>query len=153
MDVGAPRRRARDSRSSHTLKRAHPTTKHGKIRRRTKPQDHEDQLPLPPQIQNHPCLLQKPTPPPSPIPGHVALLDRLREAVFRLIMLSALSKATQESNPSSGASDHHHRSCYDSVHDPRHSEAVAECIEFIKKSATVDEIRDSSEVVLPVTVM
>ncbi|GFY87891.1 hypothetical protein Acr_05g0015300 [Actinidia rufa] len=82
----------------------------------------------------------------------MSLLDRLREAVFRLIMLSALSKATQESNPSSGASDHH-RSCYDSVHDPRHSEAVAECIEFIKKSATVDEIRDSSEVVLPVTVM
>ncbi|GFY88004.1 hypothetical protein Acr_05g0016430 [Actinidia rufa] len=82
----------------------------------------------------------------------MSLLDRLREAVFRLIMWSALSKATQESNPSSGARDHY-RSCYDYVHDPRHSDAVAECIEFIKKSANADESRDSSEGVLPVRVM
>ncbi|KAI8031121.1 hypothetical protein LOK49_LG01G02853 [Camellia lanceoleosa] len=84
----------------------------------------------------------------------MTLLDRVREAVFRLIMLSALSKAAQQSSntgsSSSGGGDYHvHRSCYYAPHDdPHHSEAVADCIEFIKKSATTtdyyDENRDSS---------
>ncbi|KAL7231318.1 hypothetical protein ACSBR2_009563 [Camellia fascicularis] len=85
----------------------------------------------------------------------MTLLDRIREAVFRLIMLSALSKAAQQSSKtgsssSSGGGDYHvHRSCYYAPHDdPHHSEAVADCIEFIKKSATTtdsyDENRDSS---------
>ncbi|CAK9145334.1 unnamed protein product [Ilex paraguariensis] len=67
----------------------------------------------------------------------MSLIDRLREAVFRLIMLSALSKATHESRSSNSQRPY----C---SHDPYSSEAVADCIEFIKKSATTDENRDST---------
>ncbi|KAJ4715577.1 Steroid receptor seven-up, A like [Melia azedarach] len=69
----------------------------------------------------------------------MTLLERFREAVLRLIMLSALSR------DSSTLPRHHHtssrhvstsRSCYyNSAADPHHSEAVADCIEFIKKKA------------------
>ncbi|KAF8410457.1 hypothetical protein HHK36_002986 [Tetracentron sinense] len=80
----------------------------------------------------------------------ISLLERFREAVFRLIMLSALSKATHHSEPVNVPR------AYNPL-DPHHSEAVADCIEFIKKSALADESRDSTasssvdvtEVVLP----
>lgn len=92
----------------------------------------------------------------------MTLLERFREAVFRLIMLSALSnKAT---NVQSGSADAQRQCCY-YPDDPRHNEAVADCIEFIKKTALPDENRDSSatsasvddasaaEVVIPVPVI
>ncbi|OIS98256.1 hypothetical protein A4A49_17592 [Nicotiana attenuata] len=93
----------------------------------------------------------------------MSVLDRFRQAVFRLIMLSAMSKATQQDSQRS-SSPISHRSFYS--HEPHHSEAVADCIEFIKKSATTDDSGDgdssassfmlidgSSEVVFPVPVM
>lgn len=98
----------------------------------------------------------------------MSLLDRFREAVFRLIMLSALSKATTTTTTTHGRKTEksatiHKRSTsyqYNYAYEPHHSEAVADCIEFIKKSAVnEDQNRDStasssaSEVVLPVPVM
>lgn len=100
----------------------------------------------------------------------MSLLDRFREAVFGLIMLSSLSKATtvHENRTSTGSGHahhhHHHHTSYYS-YDSHHSEAVADCIEFIKKSATADENRHSTatnssidaapgpEVVIPLPVM
>lgn len=97
----------------------------------------------------------------------ISLLDRFREAVFRLIMLSALSKASNcerksNDNVVKRSASYQHRSSYE----PHHSEAVADCIEFIKKSTINEEDhhRDSTassnsidaaagEVVLPVPVM
>lgn len=79
-------------------------------------------------------------------------------------MLSALSKANTNQSGSAETQRQH----YYYPNDPRHSEAVADCIEFIKKTAGPDENRDSSasasststsidattaEVVMPVTVM
>ncbi|OMO84639.1 hypothetical protein COLO4_21914 [Corchorus olitorius] len=87
----------------------------------------------------------------------MTLLDRFREAVFRLIMLSALTKASHHQTGSTAAP----RKYYPA--DAHHSEAVADCIEFIKKKAYTDENRDSSasssnldaasEVAMPVHVM
>lgn len=88
----------------------------------------------------------------------VSLLERFREAVFRLIMLSALSKAS-----------HHHQSSSSTVSrryypaDAHHNEAVADCIEFIKKKSSRED-RESrasgsnmddatGEIVMPVPVM
>ncbi|XAR73779.1 hypothetical protein NMG60_11007865 [Bertholletia excelsa] len=84
----------------------------------------------------------------------MTLFDRLREAVFRLIMLSALSKATQQAAGAGPA--HSPQRSYSYQREPHHSEAVADCIEFIKKSATVDEESRGSAargVVVPVPVM
>ncbi|CAN4078753.1 unnamed protein product [Withania somnifera] len=74
----------------------------------------------------------------------MSFLDRFRQAVFRLIMLSAMSKATQQQELRSNYSRDHH-----------HTEAVADCIEFIKRSAIADDGADghSSEVVFAVPVM
>ncbi|WMV16636.1 hypothetical protein MTR67_010021 [Solanum verrucosum] len=77
----------------------------------------------------------------------MTLLDRFREAVFRLIMLSAMSKSTQQQEQRSNSSPISHRSYYS--HEHHHSEAVADCIEFIKKSTITDD-GDSSEVVFSV---
>lgn len=122
----------------------------------------------------------------------MSLLDRFREAVFRLIMISALSRAnsttattsytststydsqspirlsSRSSSKSSPAatSRHHHRSYHHYASDSHHTEAVADCIEFIKRSAN-DEIRGSTassrsrspvcdtsnEIVIPLPVM
>ena len=81
----------------------------------------------------------------------MSLLERFREAVFRLIMLTALSKATSHS----GSRDVP-RSYY--PNEPHHSEAVADCIEFIKKSASPGDNRDSTasssmDTAMPVPVM
>lgn len=74
----------------------------------------------------------------------MTLLERLREAVLRLIMLSALPKATSAHGTTGSAADAQtRRCCY--PNDSHHSEAVADCIEFIKKTASADEEnRDSS---------
>lgn len=64
----------------------------------------------------------------------MSLLERFREAVLRLMMLSALSKAT---NHGGGSSDRGQRRRY-YPNDPHHSEAVADCIEFIKEKAAAD---------------
>lgn len=69
----------------------------------------------------------------------MTLLERFRQAVFRLMMLSALSKATH--NAAGSSPDHQvmkKRSSYYPA-DPHHSEAVADCIEFIKKSSLTDQ--------------
>lgn len=79
----------------------------------------------------------------------MTLLDRFRQAVFRLIMLSAMSKATQREQRSN-SSPVSQRSYYS--HEHHHSEAVADCIEFIKRSAATDD-GESSEVIFPVPVM
>ncbi|GMN29111.1 hypothetical protein TIFTF001_002298 [Ficus carica] len=68
----------------------------------------------------------------------MTLLERFREAVFRLIMFSTLSKASNHDR-SGDVRRHYHPS-----NDHRHSEAVADCIEFIKKKAGPDENRISS---------
>lgn len=78
----------------------------------------------------------KPGRPLSPL----SLLDRIREAVFRFIMFSALSKGGATTNKH----DHSGRSAQPSdfgcfPNDPHHSEAVADCIEFLKKSAATSE--------------
>lgn len=65
----------------------------------------------------------------------MTLLERFREAVFRLMMLSALSKATNSNDGSPVIK----RSYYRPSNDSHHSEAVADCIEFIKKTAVTDE--------------
>lgn len=76
-------------------------------------------------------------------PSPVTLLERLREAVFRFIMLCALSKATNSHHRhSAGAAFQddvvRRRHSYQNA-DDHHSEAVADCIEFIKKKAYSDD--------------
>ncbi|GAB4847524.1 hypothetical protein Ancab_026583 [Ancistrocladus abbreviatus] len=71
----------------------------------------------------------------------MSLLEQFRKAVFRLIMLTALSKATNRDQhphpPTAGSPDGRIRRSYNySPHDPHHSEAVADCIEFLKKSSS-----------------
>ncbi|KAG4973426.1 hypothetical protein AAZX31_11G074400 [Glycine max] len=68
-------------------------------------------------------------------PSPMTLLERFREAVLRLMMLSALSKATNHRRSGDGERQNRH---FNSPHDPHHSEAVADCIEFIKKKAATD---------------
>lgn len=80
-----------------------------------------------------------------------SLLDRLRDAVLRLIMLSALSKAAtatpppppQERNLDAQRSTdcrRHYPYPYHHHHEPHRSEALADCIEFMKKSATAADV-------------
>ncbi|KAM7251994.1 hypothetical protein ACFE04_023877 [Oxalis oulophora] len=89
----------------------------------------------------------------------MTLLERFREAVFRLIMLSALSKPTTSDHKSTSV-DHQyqrHRSVYHHhpSFDPHHNEAVADCIEFIKKKSAVEENhgRDSTASSVNVIIM
>ncbi|KAK8619116.1 hypothetical protein V6N13_133083 [Hibiscus sabdariffa] len=67
----------------------------------------------------------------------MSLLERLREAVFRLIMLSALTKAATQPHTTSSAPATPRK--YYRPADAHHSEAVADCIEFIKKKAYREE--------------
>ncbi|KAK7252960.1 hypothetical protein RIF29_37289 [Crotalaria pallida] len=73
----------------------------------------------------------------SPTP--MSLLERFREAVLRLMMLTALTKVTTTNH---GRSGHHvvieERQRRYSPYDSHHTEAVADCIEFIKKKAATD---------------
>lgn len=96
----------------------------------------------------------------------MTLLERFREAVLRLIMLSALTKASSSHQHSTSSSAATPRRYYRPAESQYHSEAVADCIEFIKKKASSrEDNRDSSasssstmdgttsEVVMPVPVM
>ncbi|XVF59764.1 hypothetical protein PTKIN_Ptkin07bG0302200 [Pterospermum kingtungense] len=97
----------------------------------------------------------------------MTLLERFREAVLRLIMLSALTKASHQHSNTSSSSTATPRRYYGPADAQYHSEALADCIEFIKKKASSrEENRDSgasssnmdgtgtaSEVVMPVPVM
>ncbi|KAL5099544.1 hypothetical protein RYX36_003871 [Vicia faba] len=70
------------------------------------------------------------------IPSPITLLERFREAVFRLMMMSAFSKTSASNHGGSGDGERQIRySQYDTHHN---SEAVADCIEFIKKKAVLD---------------
>ncbi|KAL3723741.1 hypothetical protein ACJRO7_035847 [Eucalyptus globulus] len=92
------------------------------------------------------------------------LLERFREAVFRLMMLSALSKSSPSPPPPPPPLSRQHRPYYP-VNDPHHSEALADCIEFInrkKKASGEDDeattisgatLDDPAEMVMPVPVM
>ncbi|GAA0185465.1 hypothetical protein LIER_32753 [Lithospermum erythrorhizon] len=87
----------------------------------------------------------------------MSLLDRFREAVFRLIMVSALSSSTTHRGQrvdTRGSNNYYN--CY--KEEPHRSQDVADCIEFIKKSAYSNERCYSmgaspDEVVIPVPVM
>ncbi|KAF8012612.1 hypothetical protein BT93_I0697 [Corymbia citriodora subsp. variegata] len=88
------------------------------------------------------------------------LLERFREAVFRLMMLSALSSKSSSSPPPPPQSSR--RRPYYPVNEPHHSEALADCIEFInrKKKASDDDSAVSggpldapAEMAMPVPVM
>ncbi|KAK9129581.1 hypothetical protein Sjap_010068 [Stephania japonica] len=82
-----------------------------------------------------------------------SLLERFREAVFRLIMLSAFSKVTHHDDQSfTGSSTHlHHQQqqrpnnyYYKYPPNQHHSQDVADCIEFIKKkSASLNNNNDN----------
>ncbi|KAG9131023.1 hypothetical protein Leryth_006800 [Lithospermum erythrorhizon] len=93
-----------------------------------------------------------------------SLLDRVREALFRLIMLSAISSSKPSSQQNRPPVHSPQRSFEGSSfpHEPHRSEAVADCIEFIKKSATGEEngreariggTAEGSDLVIPVPVM
>ncbi|KAJ1408801.1 hypothetical protein SESBI_23213 [Sesbania bispinosa] len=97
------------------------------------------------------------------VPSPMTLLERFREAVLRLMMFSALSKATT-TNHGGGERQRRYRHS-NSPYDPHHSEAVADCIEFIKKKAATDTIEnrrhsnasssmdDTAEIVVSLSVM
>lgn len=78
----------------------------------------------------------------SKAPPAMTLFERLREAVFRFIMLCALSKATNHHSAGAVFQDDvvRRRQSYQNG-DHHHSEAVADCIEFIKKKAYSDDQR------------
>ncbi|KAK9146788.1 hypothetical protein Sjap_006691 [Stephania japonica] len=84
----------------------------------------------------------------------MSLLERFREAVFRLIMLSAFSKVTHHDDQSfTGSSTHlHHQQqqrpnnyYYKYPPDQHHSQDVADCIEFIKKKSASSNNNNDDE--------
>ena len=94
------------------------------------------------------------------IPSPMTLLERFREAVFRLMMMSAFSKTATNH----GGSGDGERQIRYSHYDTHNSEAVADCIEFIKKKAAADteenchssassSTDDMSEMVVSMSVM
>ncbi|KAJ6682212.1 hypothetical protein OIU74_020454 [Salix koriyanagi] len=97
----------------------------------------------PKRMKSHLCIPRLRVNTASTIKNHrlspMTLLERFRQAVFRLMVFSALSKATH--NAAAGSSPDHlvmkKRSSYYPA-DPHHSEAVADCIEFIKRSSLTD---------------
>ncbi|KAL4187592.1 hypothetical protein AMTRI_Chr09g39760 [Amborella trichopoda] len=70
----------------------------------------------------------------------VSILERLREAILRLIMISAIAKGAPQSGLSSGTRGGTPNHPLDS----HYSEAVADCIEFFKKSACSTETEVST---------
>lgn len=96
------------------------------------------------------------------IPSPMTLLERFREAVFRLMMLSAFSKTTTSNHGGSGDGERQRRYSHCDTH--HNSEAVADCIEFIKKKAVSDTDEknrlssasssdDTSEIMVSLSVM
>lgn len=72
----------------------------------------------------------------KPLVSPMTLLERFREAVLRFIMLSAVSN---RSTANQNRPTDYVQQCTYSPYDPHHSEAVADCIEFIKKKASPDD--------------
>ncbi|GMH24562.1 hypothetical protein Nepgr_026405 [Nepenthes gracilis] len=71
----------------------------------------------------------------------VSLPARFLKAVLRLITVTALSKATNRIRTAGRSPDNHRharRSCNYHPDDLHRSEAMADCIEFIKKSAAFE---------------
>ncbi|CAL9756533.1 unnamed protein product [Musa acuminata subsp. burmannicoides] len=73
-----------------------------------------------------------------PVTAHMSLLERIREVVFKLIMLSAMLKkntgtgAQREKLPKASI-------CASKPPDSYRSEAVEDCIEYVKRSAGVEK--------------
>ncbi|CAN8277700.1 unnamed protein product [Cochlearia groenlandica] len=74
---------------------------------------------------------------------NATLLDRFREAVLRLIMISAVAKSTRRRRKEMQTDTTRCQKYYSDHADAYHSEAVADCIEFIKtnKGIVVDNGR------------
>ncbi|MBA0551634.1 hypothetical protein Golob_022510 [Gossypium lobatum] len=72
----------------------------------------------------------------------MTLFERFREAIFRLIMLSALTKTSSDQHFNSLAVPQRY---YHQPDDARRSEDMADCIEFIKRKAFIGENRESSD--------
>ncbi|KAL9659401.1 hypothetical protein QQ045_024207 [Rhodiola kirilowii] len=85
----------------------------------------------------------------QPIVSPISLLDHVRDAMLRLIMVTAVSKSA----PASHSNIHHAnnsslRQSYASPsarNDTDHSQAVAECIEFIKKRSVYGCVLDEKD--------
>ncbi|CAL9153678.1 unnamed protein product [Musa hybrid cultivar] len=72
-----------------------------------------------------------------PVTAHMSLLERIREVVFKLVMLSAMLKSTR-----TGAQQEKLRKasvCASKPPDSYRSEAVEDCIEYVKRSAGVEK--------------
>ncbi|THU73108.1 hypothetical protein C4D60_Mb04t19320 [Musa balbisiana] len=72
-----------------------------------------------------------------PVTAHMSLLERIREVVFKLIMLSAMLKST-----GTGAQREKLRKASIRASKPPdsyRSEAVEDCIEYVKRSAGVEK--------------
>ncbi|KAL6010353.1 hypothetical protein ACLOJK_000784 [Asimina triloba] len=78
----------------------------------------------------------------------LSLLERFRAVVFKLIMLSAISKGGDDASCSSTAAAARPRTHHQYSSSQYYSEAVADCIEFIKKSAMDD---DDSSIPTPIS--
>ncbi|CAL9086299.1 hypothetical protein MUK42_30262 [Musa troglodytarum] len=72
-----------------------------------------------------------------PVTTHMSLLERIREAVFKLIMLSAMLKST--GTGSQREKLHKGNICASKPPDSYRSEAVEDCIEYVKRSAGVEK--------------
>ncbi|CAA7056980.1 unnamed protein product [Microthlaspi erraticum] len=68
----------------------------------------------------------------------VTLLDRFREALLRLIMISAVSKSTSRRRNKQPQTSNVRQQKYYNTADSYHSEAVADCIEFIRTNKAID---------------
>ncbi|ESQ31099.1 hypothetical protein EUTSA_v10005172mg [Eutrema salsugineum] len=68
----------------------------------------------------------------------MTLLDRFREAVLRLIMISAVSKSTSRRRNKQPSTTTVRCQKYYNHTDTYHREAVADCIEFIRTNKAID---------------
>ncbi|KFK28298.1 hypothetical protein AALP_AA8G497900 [Arabis alpina] len=67
----------------------------------------------------------------------VTLLDRFREAVLRLIMISAVAKSPSRRRSKQPVTTVRCQKNYNPA-DAYHNEAVADCIEFIRTNKAID---------------
>ncbi|VVB18359.1 unnamed protein product [Arabis nemorensis] len=67
----------------------------------------------------------------------MTFLDRFREAVLRLIMISAVSKSTSHRRNKPPPATVRCQKYYNAA-DTNHNEAVADCIEFIRTNKAID---------------
>ncbi|KAF9620825.1 hypothetical protein IFM89_014762 [Coptis chinensis] len=69
-----------------------------------------------------------------------SLLERFQQPIFRLFMLTSLQKATRQRGPVNAASAYKQT-------DSNHTEGITECIQFMKKSASVNSICESTAII------